>query len=140
MSAVTGEERLRLWRPPGNHAAVCMHGVTPSYAVDPIGECVFGLLLAGMMEARRGRTRLVFGPGDLCVWSPSGRHAGHAHRSRHWEARLIIMPLSAVEDLALDPEAAGQLRFPKVPRINDEALASRFLHLHRALERTTSAL
>jgi len=117
-----------------------MHGVTLSYAIDPIGECVFGLLLAGAMEARRGRTRTVFGPGDLCVWSPSGRHSGRAHRGRRWEARLIIVPLSAVEGLALDADRAANVRFAGEPRIDDRLLASRFLNLHRALERPMSAL
>lgn len=133
------DETLRIWRPRGAHETLCMHGVTRAYAIDPIGECVFGLLLAGAMEARRGRTRTVFGPGDLCVWSPSGRHSGRPHRYGHWEARLIIVPLSAIEDLAVDADGAPGVRF-REPRIDDKVLAARFLHLHRALERPMSAL
>lgn len=71
-------EELHVWRPSGAGGAVCIHGRTDSYALDPVAECVFGVVLDGTMEARRGHARHLFGPGDLCAWSPEGRHAVQA--------------------------------------------------------------
>jgi AraC-like DNA-binding protein len=131
-------ERLRVWRPAAAGGAVCIHGVTDSYTLDPVGECVFGVVLDGAMEAHRGKSRHLFGPGDLCAWSPEGRHAGRAYRTRSWKARLVILELGALERL-LD-EAGGAVAFAPVPRIADAQLAAAFVRLHRALERPASAL
>jgi AraC-like DNA-binding protein len=117
-----------------------MHGVTSSYAVDPVGEYVVGVLLAGDMEVRKGAERHVFHAGDLCLWDPSARHVGRPHRGEAWEARLIVLELPAVEDLVLDPEQPyAEVAFP-APRVRDGALAERFLRLHVATEGRSSAL
>jgi len=133
-------EQLRVWRPAAAGEAVFIHGVTDSYALDPVGECVFGVVLDGAMEARRGRTRHLFGPGDVCAWSPEGRHAGRAHRTRSWEARLIILDLRALDRLLDERGGAGGVAFPPAPRIVDARLAATFVGLHRAMEQPASAL
>jgi len=120
-------ERVRVWRADG--AGLCMHGITNGYAVEPVGEHVVGLVLAGGMEVRRGRERHRFGPGDLCAWDSSAPHEGRPHRSERWEARLIV----------LDPPALEDVEFAR-PRVRDERLARRFLALHTGLERPTWAL
>jgi AraC-like DNA-binding protein len=120
-------EQVRVWRADG--AGLCMHGITDTYAVDPVGEHVVGLMLAGGMEVRRGGERHRFGPGDLCAWDPSARHEGRPYRSELWEARLIV----------LDPPALEDVEFAR-PRVRDERLARRFLALHTALEQPTWAL
>jgi AraC-like DNA-binding protein len=126
-----------MWRPEGAAGGLCMHGVTASYAVDPVGECVVGLILAGGMEVRRGRERHVFEPGDIAAWDPSARHVGRPHRSERWEARLIVLDLPAVTDLVLDRDGpAGHVDF-RSPRLRDTRLAQGFLRLHRALEDAT---
>jgi AraC-like DNA-binding protein len=116
-----------------------MHGITSSYALDPVGECVIGVILDGAMEARRGRERHVFHPGDLCVWDPSAPHRGRPHRTSQWEARLIVLELGTLEDL-MDPDRAGARLALRRPRIRDQGLAADFLRLHRALEGPSSAL
>jgi len=134
-------DQVRIWRPEGEGRVICLGGVTSSYAIDPVGECVFGVVLAGTMEARRGGKRHLFRPRDLCAWSPSGGHSGRPHRGRSWEARLVIVELSVLEALALETGGGSRgLRFATEPRIDDPALATRFVHMHRALERPLSAL
>lgn len=133
-------EQLRVWRPAGAGDAVCIHGVTDSYALDPVGDCVFGVVLDGAMEARRGRSRHLFGPGDVCAWSPEGRHAGRAHRTPSWEARLVILDLRAVERLLDETGGGGGVAFARTPRLVDPRLAAAFVRLHRALEQPASAL
>jgi AraC-like DNA-binding protein len=120
-------EQVRVWRADG--AGLLMHGITDTYAVDPVGEHVVGLVLAGGMEVRRGRELHRFGPGDLCAWDPSAPHEGRPYRSELWEARLIV----------LEPPALEDVEFAR-PRIRDERLARRFLALHTALEQPMSAL
>ena len=52
---------LRMWRADAA-GCLCMSGTTTSYAVDPLGEYVVGVVIAGAMLARRGRDRFVFEP------------------------------------------------------------------------------
>jgi AraC-like DNA-binding protein len=137
---MASEEMLRVWRPHGASGTLCIHGVTTSYAIDPVGECVVGVILAGDMDAHRGRERHFFRAGDLCVWGPERRHSGRPHRSKAWEARLILFELKALQDLVLDPERPQTVRFTRGPRIEDRLLTARFLRLHKALERPSSAL
>jgi len=133
-------DEVRIWRPAGEGRVICLEGVTSSYAIDPVGECVFGVVLAGTMEARRGGRRYLFGPRDLCAWSPSAGHSGRPHRGRSWEARLVIVELRMLETLAVEVGGARGVRFATEPRIDDRALADGFLQMHRALERPSSAL
>jgi len=129
-----GDGAVRVWRADVGSGAICMHGTTASYAVDPAGEYVIGMVLAGGMEVRRGAERHRFAPGDLCAWDPSARHAGRPWRSPCWEARLIVLELPGVEDLVRDPEGAGGDVAFAAPRVRDRALGRRFLELHAALE------
>jgi len=118
-----------------------MAGVTSSYVVEPNGECVIGLVLAGGMRVRRGAERHDIGPGELCAWDPSARHEGRPHRSDRWRARLIVLEAPAVEALAVDAE--GPWRPPPSlpgPVLRDASLARGFLALHRELEDGSSAL
>jgi AraC-like DNA-binding protein len=126
-----GDEAVRVWRAEVGDGVICMHGVTSSYAVDPIGEHVVGLVLAGGMRVRRGREVHRFAPGDVCAWDPSARHAGRPWRSDRWEARLIV----------LEPAAGGDpdLAFAS-PRLRDRRLARGFIALHSALDGPAWAL
>jgi AraC-like DNA-binding protein len=124
-------DSVRVWRA---GSALCMHGTTSSYAVDPIGECVFGVVLAGGMEVRRGRGRHRFGPGDVCAWDPSAAHAGRPWDCERWEARLVVVELAALEEIVEDPDGAGHDLALTTPRIQNRSLARRFLALHAALE------
>ena len=133
-------EELRVWRPEGAEGAVFIHGRTASYALDPVGECVFGVVLEGGMEAQRGRRRHLFGPGELCAWGPDGRHSGRAHRGRAWEARLMIVDVFALERLLGDGGGAGRAAFERGPQIVDARLAQAFIRLHASLEGSASAL
>jgi AraC-like DNA-binding protein len=112
-----------------------MHGTTASYAVDPVGEYVVGVVLAGGMRVRRGREVHRFGPGDVCAWDPSARHEGRPWRSARWEARLVVLELPDVRELVVDPEGAGGDVVLASPRVRDRRLAQSFLELHAALER-----
>jgi AraC-like DNA-binding protein len=134
MGAMHGDESVRTWRAEVGSGAICMHGTTSAYEVDPAGEYVVGLLLAGGMEVRRGAERHRFAPGDLCAWDPSARHSGRPWRTAGWEARLIVLELPAVQDLVRDPEAAGGDVVLPSPRVRDHRLARRFLELHATLE------
>jgi AraC-like DNA-binding protein len=130
-------DSVRVWRA---GATLCMHGTTSSYAVDPIGECVFGVVIAGAMEVRRGRERHRFGPGDVCAWDPTAAHAGRPWGCERWEARLVVVELAALEEIVEDPDCAGHDLALASPHIRDRALAHGFLALHAALDAHTWAL
>jgi AraC-like DNA-binding protein len=134
MRVMHGDEAVRTWRADVGSGAICMHGTTSSYTVDPAGEYVVGIVLAGGMEVRRGAERHRFAPGDLCAWDPTARHTGRPWRSERWEARLMVLELPAVQDLARDPEGAGGDVAFASPRVCDRRLARQFLELHAALE------
>jgi len=135
-----GERFLRAWTPAGAPAALCMHGVTSGYSLDPIAECVFGVILDGAMVGQRGRARHVFGHGDLTVWDPSARHSGSPYGTDRWEAKLLILQLPTLEELIEDSDAPRHPMQFDSPRLHDPGLAQRFLELHRVLERPASAL
>jgi AraC-like DNA-binding protein len=137
---VSSEGSVRMWRPEGGGGGLCMRGTTSSYEVDPVGECVVGLVLAGGMEVRRGRELYVFEPGDICAWDPSAKHAGRPHGSEHWQARLIVLDLPTITDLVFDRDGpAVHVNF-RGPRLRDRRSALGFLRLHRALENPTWTL
>ena len=134
------EESVRAWRPEGLSGAVFMHGTTRRYAVDPIAECVLGVVTGGAMLARRGRERYVIHCGDLVMWDPSGRHGATPYGHDCWAARLIILPLPAVEEVMRDPDLPMQPVAFGSPHVRNRALAERFLELHRAMEKPKGAL
>src|SRR5215212_10624024 len=134
MSVMHDDAGVRVWRADVGAGAICMHGTTASYAVDPVGEYVLGIVLAGGMRVRRGTEIHRFAPGDVCAWDPSGRHEGRPWRSARWEARLIVLELPDVRELVRDPEAAGGDVVLASPRRRDRRLAQGFLELHAALE------
>jgi AraC-like DNA-binding protein len=135
MGRMHGDGAVRVWRADVGAGVICMHGVTSSYVVDPIGEHVVGIVLAGGMRVRRGRAVHRFAPGDVCAWDPSARHEGRPWRSDRWEARLIVLEPAVADDLGL----AGALHFGS-PRVRDPRLTRGFLALHAALDEPASAL
>ncbi len=135
MEVMHGDEAVRVWRADVGAGALCMHGTTASYAVDPVGEYVVGMVLAGGMRVRRGREVHRFAAGDVCAWDPSARHEGRPWRSARWQARLVVLELPDVRELVREPEGAGGDVVLAAPRVRDPRLARRFLELHAALER-----
>jgi AraC-like DNA-binding protein len=113
-----------------------MSGTSTGYAVDPTGEYVVGVVLAGAMRARRGRECFVFVPGDVCGWDPSAAHRGVPYGCTRWEARLVVLESPALDRILGRPEA---LELPR-PQVRDPGLAQRFVELHRALEGPSWAL
>jgi AraC-like DNA-binding protein len=134
MGAMYGDEAVRVWRADVGAGAICMHGTTASYAVDPVAEYVVGMVLAGGMRVHRGGEVHRFGPGDVCAWDPSARHEGRPWRSPRWEARLVVLELPDVREIVRDSETAGGDVAFASPRVRDRRLAQRFLELHVALE------
>jgi AraC-like DNA-binding protein len=117
-------ESVHVWRA---GSTLCMKGKSTGYAVDPLGEHVIGIVLAGVMRAHRDGEDYVFGPGDICAWDPSAAHRGTPHECASWNARLIV--LDGLEPLRL-----------REPLVRDARLARRFVALHRALEEPSWAL
>ena len=131
---------LRMWRADAAGGCLCMSGTTTSYAVDPLGEYVVGVVVAGAMLARRGRERFVFEPGDVCAWDPSGAHSGRPYACTSWQARLLVIETPSMERMVHGPEGSAlDIRFAK-PHGRDPLLARRFIELHRALETMSSRL
>jgi len=117
-----------------------MSGTTSSYAVDPIGEYVVGVVIAGAMQVRRCRERFVFEAGDVCTWDPSAAHSGTSHACTRWAARLLVLESPALERIMRGPEpSATDLCFSS-PLVRDGRLAQRFVELHRTLESPSWAL
>jgi AraC-like DNA-binding protein len=129
---------LRVWRADAAGGCLCMSGTTTSYAVDPLGEYVVGVVVAGAMLARRGRERFVFEPGDVCAWDPSAAHSGVPYACTSWQARLLVIETASMEKMVHGPPEGSALDicFAK-PHRSDPLLARRFIELHRALETTS---
>jgi AraC-like DNA-binding protein len=104
-----------------------MRGTSSGYAVDPLGEYVIGIVVAGAMRVHRRGEDYVFGPGDVCAWDPSAPHRGTPYECTHWDARLIV--LDGLEPLHI-----------REPLVRDARLARRFVALHRTLEEPAWAL
>jgi AraC-like DNA-binding protein len=104
-----------------------MSGASTGYTVDPLGEYVFGVVLAGAMRVRRGGEDHVFGSGDVCAWDPSAVHRGTPYECTHWDARLIVL------------DGLGPMRI-RDPLVRDPCLARRFVALHRTMEEPAWAL
>jgi AraC-like DNA-binding protein len=125
---------LRVWRADAARGCLCMSGTTTGYAVNPLGEYIIGVVVAGAMLARRGGERFVFEPGDVCAWDPSAAHSGRPYGCTGWQARLLVIETPSMETLAPGGWALD-IRFAK-PHRRDARLARRFVDLHRALEAT----
>jgi AraC-like DNA-binding protein len=130
-----------MWRPADEGRVLLMAGETAQYAVNPRGDYVFGIVAEKPMRARRGRERYVVSPGELVAWDPSDAHAGSAIDGQPWSARLIVVEIADLADLASDEdsELPGNIQFPK-PVIRDPQLAQAFSHMHHAFETTTTRL
>jgi AraC-like DNA-binding protein len=137
---VEHEAGVRVWRSDVADGCLCMSGTTTGYAVDPVGEYVVGVVVAGAMQVRRNRERYVFQPRDVCAWDPSAAHSGTPYACARWEASLVVLEMPTLERLLHGPEPlAADVRFPK-PLLRDSRLATRFLELHRRLESPAWAL
>jgi AraC-like DNA-binding protein len=117
-----------------------MSGATTGYAMDPVGEYVVGVVVAGAMRVRRGRECFVFAPGDVCAWDPSAAHRGTPYACMSWAARLLILESPALERIVGGPEPlVTDLSFSR-PLVRDGRLARRFVELHRTLETPSWAM
>lgn len=58
-------EQVRMWRPIHEDRVLFMAGVTTSYAMNPRGEYVFGIVTGQPMRSRRGGQRGLVFPGQL---------------------------------------------------------------------------
>ena len=129
---------LRMWRADAADGCLCMSGTTTSYAVDPLGEYVVGVVVAFATPARRGRDRFVFEPGDVCAWDPSGAHSGLPYGGTGWHARLLVIETLSMQKMVQGFE--GTSRWISALRSHtrrDPLLAQRFVELHRTLETTS---
>lgn len=134
-------EQVRIWRPSDHDRVLLMAGQTTRYAVEPRGEYVFGVVAGKPMLARRGRQRRFVAPGELVAWDPSDRHTGGAVDAQPWSARLIVVEVADLADLASDQESdvPSGILFPE-PVVRDPLLVRAFLQMHRALDTTTTRL
>jgi AraC-like DNA-binding protein len=134
-------EHVRVWRPADEERVLLMAGHTTGYSIDPRGEYVFGIVAGQPMRSRRGRERRLVWPGQLVAWDPSNAHSGGAVGAKPWSARLMVIEVGALADLAGDKESdlPANTVFPN-PVISDGELVSEFLRLHGALESPTTRL
>jgi len=134
-------ERVRMWRPSPEDRVLLMAGQTTSYAIEPRGDYVFGIVAGQAMRSRRGRERRLVQPGQLVAWDPSSTHAGTAVDGRPWSSRLIVVEAADLTALAGDHESdlLADIAFPE-PVIRDARLAGDFLRLHAALEAPVTRL
>jgi AraC-like DNA-binding protein len=134
-------ERVRMWRPSQEGRVLLMAGQTTSYAIEPRGDYVFGIVAGQAMRSRRGRERRLVEPGQLVAWDPSNAHAGTAVDGRPWSSRLIVVEVGDLAALAGDHESdlLTDITFPE-PVIRDARLARDFLRLHAALDAPVTRL
>jgi AraC-like DNA-binding protein len=136
-----GIEQVRMWRPPDDDRVLLMAGQTTSYAVEPRGEYVFGVVTGQAMRSRRGREHRLIRPGQLVAWDPSNAHAGTAVDGQPWSSRLMIVEAADLATLASDEETdvLADILFPE-PVVSAPDLVADFLRLHTALETPTTRL
>jgi AraC-like DNA-binding protein len=134
-------EHVRVWRAAEEGRVLLMAGHTTGYVVEPRGEYVFGIVAGQPMRSRRGRERRLVMPGQLVAWDPSNTHSGAAVDGKPWSARLMVVEVGALTDLACDEKSSlpANTAFPE-PVLSDDKLANEFLRLHRALESPTTRL
>jgi AraC-like DNA-binding protein len=134
-------EQVRMWRPVDEDRVLLMAGETTGYTMEPRGEYVFGVVAGQPMRSRRGRERRLVCPGQLVAWDPSDTHTGVAVDAQPWSARLMVVEVGALDDLADDGEShpLTNVAFPE-PVLTDRELTREFLRLHRALEAPTTRL
>jgi AraC-like DNA-binding protein len=135
-------ETVRVWRPPDESRVLLMAGRTRSYAVEPRGEYVFGVIGGAPMRARHGRERHLVPPGQLLAFDPSATHAGSSVDGQAWHARLIVVEVGDLAVLAEDHEGPGLpvgVCIPN-PMLDDPQLTADFMRLHTALDRPASRL
>jgi len=134
-------EQVRMWRPSDDHRVLLMAGQTTSYAMNPRGEYVFGIVTGQPMRSRRAHERRLVLPGQLVAWDPSSAHSGVAIDGRAWTSRLMVVEAAHLDELANDAESAPliDVGFPN-PVISDPRLAGAFLELHAAFESSATQL
>jgi AraC-like DNA-binding protein len=134
-------EQVRMWRHPDEDGVLLMAGRTTSYAVEPRGEYVFGVVAGQAMRSRRGREHRLVRPGQLVAWDPSNAHSGTAVGSEPWSSRLMIVEAADLANLAGDEESdvLTDVVFPE-PVVSAPDLVHDFVRLHTALETTTTRL
>lgn len=136
-----GTGQVRMWRAAHEDRVLLMAGRTTSYAMEPRGEYVFGIVAGQPMRSRRGREHRLIQPGQLVAWDPSHAHAGAAVDGRPWTSRLIIVEISDLAALAGDQESdlLADIAFPE-PAQSDPGLARAFLRMHAAFEAPATRL
>lgn len=130
-----------MWRPADEDRVLLIAGQTSHYAIEPRGEYVFGVVTGQPMRSRRGRERRIVQPGQLVAWDPSSAHAGTAVDARPWTARLMVVEVAGLAQIAGDDDVSvlADVAFPE-PVIPDPGLAGDFLALHAALETPATRL
>jgi AraC-like DNA-binding protein len=133
-------DKVRIWRTPDDDRLLWMRGITTSYRFDPVGEYVIGVASGRSYHLRRGTSTQIIRPGQLVVLDPAAIHSGSPAERGPWAGRLLVIELP---DLRTDmPDAASSAfdaGFPD-PTVGEEALARRFVALHRDMERGASTL
>jgi AraC-like DNA-binding protein len=114
-----------MWRPADR--ILMMAGHTTSYAIEPRGEYVFGVVTEQPMQSRRGRERRVVEPGQLVAWDPSGAHSGESEKP--WFSRLMVVEVAALAD----EDMLANVEFP-TPVLSDPGLMTSFVQLHMVME------
>jgi AraC-like DNA-binding protein len=134
-------EAVRIWRPSHEQSALLIAGRTTSYAIEPRGEYVFGIVADQPMRARRGHRKHLVRPGQLVAWDPSAAHSGAAVDGRPWSSRLMLVEVGDLAALAADGETEplADISFPD-PVVSDPQLAWSFVRMHTALENPASRL
>jgi AraC-like DNA-binding protein len=130
-----------MWRHPDEDSVLLMAGQTTSYAVEPRGEYVFGVVTRQAMRSRRGRENRLIRPGQLVAWDPSDAHSGTAVGGEPWSSRLMIVEAADLANLAADEETdiLADVVFPE-PVVSAPDLISDFVRLHIALETPATRL
>lgn len=125
-------EHVRMWRAAEEDRVLLMAGHTTGYVIEPRGEYVFGIVAGQPMRSLRGRERRMVMPGQLVAWDPSNTHSGAAVDGKAWSARLMVVEVGALADVAGDEESSlpANTVFPE-PVLSDDKLAREFLRLHR---------
>lgn len=129
-----------MWRPAGHERLLLMAGRTDTYAVEPSGEHVIGVIARGAMRLERGGRRHTVRTGDVVVCDASQPHRGIPVEGPEWACRLMVVEAPGLAALLHDgeePIAPPQLGDPV---IRDRRIAAGFTRVHRALEGPAEAL
>ncbi|HEU0004238.1 MAG TPA: AraC family transcriptional regulator [Ktedonobacteraceae bacterium] len=137
------QEHTQFWREPtlSNLELLRATYITHAFAPHIHDGYAIGVIESGAEQFKYRRSVHVAPRGSIVVINPGEMHTGEAATEQGWTYRMLYPDVSLLQRAAA--EVAGKqcdMPFFPSPVVDDPVLAVQLLHLHAALEDSSSAL